>query len=297
MSSEFPEDDSSNHMELRTTQCNPIAVLFGTLKEAISEVNILFNTEGIIINTYDTSRSIFINVSLYADQFDHYYCKKQLNDYGEEIASQIYVNVHNINNVLKSITTNDNIIKWSYNPKDEYFKISIISNIKSEERTYDILVQDGPEVCPEIHSVDSYKYKLTMPSADLSTIFKHLKQLNVETVKIKYVEMSLTFQAVSKTGINATITRFGSKGESGTDDDGSNGLIIEREPEHISVYYDEFKFTYLYNFTKCAKISGKSGGSIVVLHLSDDEPFAIQFNVGKLGTVIFFLGSNQPEIE
>ena len=293
MSSEYPEEDSSNHFEFRTCD-KSLAPLLNTLKEHLSRTILIISSKGIVINTYDTSRSIFINLFLNAESFDHYYYKACLNDKGEEVSMQICINVHYLNNVLKTITSSDDIIKWGYNPQEEYLKITIISSARAEERLYKIVVQDSEDVCLEKHTTADYKYILTMPSGDLSAIFKHLKQLVVEKVKIKYVGMNLIFEAVSKTGTEICIRREGSKGPETTDFD---KLIINKEPEHVSCYYDEFKFEYLYNFTKCAKISGKTGGSTVLLYLSEDEPLAIQFNVGKLGTVIYYLGSNQEDIQ
>lgn len=290
----LPEDDSDNFFEMRTTQTAALAVLFNILTNTISDVIIVFTVDGMMINTYDTSGSIFISVMLDSSGFDWWFCKDITDSFGRRIAVQVCLNVHNINNVMKSITASDDVIKWGYNPKDEFLKITIISSSRAEERQYKLVVQDGADVCTEIHSIDGYRYKLTMPSMDLSTIFKHLKQLSVDKVKIKYVDMNLIFEAVSKSGILVSIRREGSHGPDNSDID---KLIINKEPTHVSCYCDDFKFDNLYNFTKCAKISGKSGGSTVLLYLSEDEPLAIQFNVGKLGTVIFFLGSNQEDIE
>lgn len=293
MSSDYPVDDSGNHFEFRTTD-KSLPVLIGTIKEFLPEGNLLVNSQGIVMNTYDTSGAIFLTVVLSSIEFDHYYYKTITDDMGREVSMQICINIHNLNNILKSITTSDNIIKFGYNPQEDYLKIIIISSSRAEERLYKLPVQDGTEVCHEKHSTADYMYKLTMPSSDLSTIFKNLKQLSVDKVKIKYVGMNLIFEAVSKSGTMICIRREGSKGPETTDYD---KLIINKEPNHVSCYYDEFKFEYLYNFTKCAKISGKSGGSTVLLYLSEDEPLAIQFNVGKLGTVVFYLGSNQEEIQ
>jgi proliferating cell nuclear antigen PCNA len=291
MSASLPEDDSENIFECRTTQCQPFKILFDIIKESVSSGNIYFTMDGIKIRTYDRAQAQFIDVFLEADKFDHYYYK------GEEdpdVYSEAFININIIllNNVLKSITSSDNVLKWSYKNGDTVLKIVIISNDKNEERVYEIKTQDGEatETAPP-SDIDLYNYILLLPCSDLSSIFKYFKQMEQESIEIKYINNSLVFSTPKRGPIVGSVSRFASKNEKISDD--VNELIIKKEPSKVSCYCDEFKFENLNNLSKCAKISGSGRNNhIAKIYLSQENPIIFEFNIGKLGYVKFYLSPN-----
>jgi proliferating cell nuclear antigen PCNA len=280
MSASMPEDDSDNIFEFRTTQCQPFKILFDILKESVSSGNIYFTHSGIKIRTYDRGQTQYIDVLLEAENFDHYY-------YASEDPDEIFyinINIPFLNNVLKSITPSDNIIKWSYKNNEPVLKIIIQNKNNYEHREYTITTNDnGPTDDEPPSNIDDYNYVLLLPCADLSSIFKHFKQLEQESITIKFVNNNLIFSTSNKGNVKATITKYS--------ESDINEFKICKSPEKISCYCDEFKFDKLHNLSKCVKISGKKN-NFVKIRLLSENPIVFNFNIGKLGYVNFYVSPN-----
>lgn len=293
MTATEPKYDSGNVMEFRTTQCKPCRVLFDALKENITDASIYFSSEGMKIYSLDNGQTVLINVELEADNFDHYYCRKETNEDGQEVPIEICVSVHNINKVLKTISPEDDVLIWTYNPQNEFITIVINSSTKNETRSYEIKLQD-PDDNDEagvVDDVSKYQYVLTMPCNDFQRICRDLKGMNVSAVTITYQDNCLSFASKSDVA-KSSIVRQGSQGDE--KEENETNVVFCRLPEGKSCYTGEFKFESLYNFSKCASIGSKSG-KVVKIYLSDDDPIVLVFNVGKLGKILFVLAPLEKE--
>lgn len=295
MSATEPRYDSDNVMEFRTTQCKPCKILFDALKENITDVSVFFSSEGMKIFSVARSQAVLINVELDAEKFDHYYCRSEHTESGQEIPIQICISVHNVNKILKTITTDDDVLTWTYNPNHEYLTITINSSSKNEIRSYQVKLQDPieEEEAGIVDDVSEYPYVLTMPCADFQRICRDLKQMNVTKVTISHQDNNLIFSSKSDV-TNASICREGICDN--TRDEDENNLVFIKVPETQSCYSGEFKFESLHSFSKCATIGCKSG-KIVRIFLSPDQPIILMFNVGKLGKTLFVLAPSANEDE
>jgi len=293
MTANEPKYDSSNIMEFRTTQCKPFRVLFDALKENITDVSVYFGTDGFKIYSLDNGQTVLINVELEADNFDHYFCRKEINDSNQEVPIQICLSVHNVNKVLKTISPEDDVLVWTYNPQNEYITIIISNSSKQETRSYEIKLQD-PDDEDEAGVVDDmseYEYVLTMPCNDFQRICRDLKGMNVTTITMTHQDDALTFSSKSDVA-TSNIVRRGRAGEE--KEESEDNVIFCKLPEGKSCYSGEFKFESLYNFSKCASIGSKSGKVVKIL-LSQDKPIILVFNVGKLGKILFVLAPIENE--
>lgn len=291
--SNTPKFSSDNVMEFRTSECKPFKVLFDALKENINDVSIYFNSERMFIYSLDTGRTVLINVELDSDEFDHYYCRRELNDQKQEVPLELTVSVHNVNRVLKTITGDDDTLVWWYNPSNDHMTIVISSSSKNEQRSYEIKLQE-PEDEDDAGAVDgisNYSYALTMPCEDFQRICKDLRGMNVTTLTIKHQENHLIFSSKSDIA-NTSIVRKGIEGD--LDQENENSLVFCKVPSDTSCYSDDFKFESFFNFSKCASIGSKTG-KIVQILLNPEQPAILIFKVGKLGKILFVMAPLTPE--
>lgn len=282
-----PRFSSDNVMEFRTGECKPFKVLFDALKENINDVSIYFNSEGMRIYSLDTGRTVLINVELDSDEFDHYYCRREINDQKQEVPLEITVSVHNVNRVLKTITGDDDTLVWEYNPSNDYMTIVISSSSKNEQRSYEIKLQD-PEDEDDAGAVDgisNYSYVMTMPCEDFQRICKDLRGMNVTVLTIKRQGDHLIFSSKSDIA-NTSIVREGKEGDLNQEND--KALVFCKIPTEPSCYSDDFKFESFFNFSKCASIGSKTG-KIVQILLNPEQPAILIFKVGKLGKILFVM--------
>lgn len=291
--SEEPIYGDSNSVEFRTTQCKPFKILFDALKENITDVDLYFSSNSLNIYTLDRSKSVLINVDLEGENFDHYYCKVQVDESGQEVPTKINVSVHNITKVLKTITNDDDILIWTYNPDKDFLTVIISSSSKQEQRSYEIKLQESEEDDDAgiVQGINDYSFVLTMPCSDFQRICRDLKQMNVNTVTISHDGKMLMFQSKSEVA-SSSIIRAGIDGELKDGDESS--LVFCKVPDDSMVYKDDFKFDSLHNFSKCANIGAK-GGKIVQIYMSPDNPIILIFNVGKLGKILFVLAAKEEE--
>lgn len=281
----IPVYDSGNVVELRTTQLRPFKNLFDALKENIDDISIYFNSQGMQIYTMDRSQSASIEVSLEADKFDHFYCLHRTDEEGNELGTRIDISVPNVNKVLKTITNDDDLLIWTFNPQHEYLCIYITNNTKLEQSCYRIKLQNPNNVDPTVmEGLDKYSCVLTMPTSDYNQIAKRFKSMNAIYVTIEYSrnhegEPTLSFSS------NTDVAEFSTSRNASTSDENPNSVVFSRIPEGSSCYCDRFSFSHLYNFTKCANIGSKNGGQIVRVYLNEEQPAVLIFNIGSLGEI------------
>ena len=67
-----------NVLELVTVQSSSIRTLCDVLKETLNDVNFIFTSEGLKVMAMDGSNVALVNLKLYAERFEQYYCKNKI---------------------------------------------------------------------------------------------------------------------------------------------------------------------------------------------------------------------------
>ena len=90
-------DENKYVLEIKTIQIAPFRTLMTALKDILLETNITFSKEGIKVINMDKSHTILAHLSLNAQNFEHYECKR----------NKIVIGV-NMFHLFKLINTIDN---------------------------------------------------------------------------------------------------------------------------------------------------------------------------------------------
>jgi len=274
-----PEYSVNSVVELRTNQIRPLKSLFESIKNNLPDTSIFFMREGMKILQLDTTGTFLVNVNLQGENFEHYYCNP-----GDKQMIEVNVSSLNLNQVFKSTTNDDNVLRFVYEKDSDVIQMIISSEKKTEYRTYLVPIQSPEDVnYGEISGISEFPYSLTMPSADLQRICRDFKAMSCEKITISHDGESLKFSCDGT--IKTTIER---RGKTVAATDASQVTFIKTPADRT--YSDVFKFSTLNDFSKC-----QSGGDtkIVRIMLNPGEPMVWLFEIGTLGEMAVAIAPHQ----
>lgn len=269
-----PVYSKRSSVEFRTQQIKPFKNMFDSIKNNLPDTSIFFDPTSMKIFQLDATDNFLVNVNLRGEHFEHFYCCPDVNN-DEEII-EINLSAIHLNNVFKSVTTDDNAFAFIYERGSDQVMIKFTSDKKSEERTYLLNTQNSDEDI-ELGNIESenFTYALTMPCSDLQRICRDFKTSACSDIEISHDGKSITFSSKGPS-IQVSIRREGKQ----TD-------II---PSDDCTYHDVFKFSTFNEFCKC-----QSGGDskVVKILLKPGEPLILHYEIGTLGEMDVALAPKQ----
>ena len=266
-------------VKIETTQPNNFRSLFNILKENnIPEVNINITPNGLEILEMDTSRSVIAYVSLLANKFDSYYCRKPI---------KIGVDVGNLTKIMKGIGNKEILTMFVEDPAEQLkrgetddsgigllFGLLIENQSKGQSSTVQIRTVDVNDHHMAIPELD-YPYYIQMPSADLQSIITNLKNMGGETIKILFHKDSLQFYTVSELGVLTT-----NRSKTIKEDSSIKIKQNDKSSDESRIVELYLKLDGLTEFAKCSCLS-----PIVTMYLKNDFPLFLEYDVGSLGSI------------
>jgi proliferating cell nuclear antigen PCNA len=257
-------------VEFRTNQIKPIKSIFDAIKNNLPDTTIFFTPNCMKILQLDGTSNFLVNVCLYGDKFEHFYCEPDPATAGDTGDDTVTINLSAIqlNNIFKNVKTDDNMLEFVYERSAENVKLIFSSEKKAEVRTYTISTQNAEDDSyGEIEGIDEFPYCLSLPCSDLQGICRDFKNSQCDKITISHDGQKLIFSGKGPQ-IDTSIER--------------NGQSTDKVPRDAdqSTYSDVFKFQTLNEFSKC-QAGGES--KIVKIHLSQGDPIVLHFEVGTLG--------------
>lgn len=248
-------------LTVETMQTAPMRGLFDSLKEVVSDTNILFTPAGIKIVTFDGTKIVLVHLFLEAGEFERYECNE------DEIL--VGVNVDNLARLIKQVTNDDALTLYIDRQNKNVLGIRIESSTKKEitEMEYRVLDVDYEGI--EINDYDPV-CRLTMPSIKLLGICRNL---NVVGEVLEFICQDDQF-TICCTGDCATVRKM-------LYEDGGNVHLESNRNIPISARYD-MKFITM--FTKATPLSNR-----VTINIDKDGLLLIAYTVAKLGRLKFIL--------
>lgn len=276
--SEKPIYSDNSSVEFRTNQIKPIKSIFDAIKNNLPDTAIFFSKEGMKILQLDGTSNFLVNVRLYGDNFEHYFCNPDIDNGDEEIL--INLSAIHLNSIFKSVKSDDNMFAFVYEKNSDVVKLIFSSDKKSEVRTYTITTQHTEDDIQfgEIEGTENFPYCLSLPCNDLQVICRDFKNSQCDIITVSHDGNKLEF-AGHGPAIETTIQRTGQSTDR-----------IPRDGAECT-YSDIFKFSTLNEFSRC-----QSGGDskIVKLSLSQGEPIVLHFEVGTLGDMDVAIAAHIP---
>lgn len=246
---------------MRTVQAAAFCKTIESLKEILNDVNITFDKDGLRIMTLDGLKTSLINMRMYAENFEEYYCEKEM---------FIGVNMSNLFKLIKSIENNDMLTLFV--KKNEEFTLGIVINNPDKNRStkFNLKLLDLDQTKIEVPSTE-FKNVITLPSTDFQRICRDMQNIGDKVL-------------IENFGTHIQLTCKGDFAEQTTTITGITKEVVTDEGGNHEVVKGLFSLKHLCLFTKCTNLC-----NTVELYLKNDYPLIIKYGIANLGRTHFVL--------
>ncbi|MHA1728847.1 MAG: proliferating cell nuclear antigen (pcna) [Promethearchaeota archaeon] len=246
--------------------------IFEAISAIIEECKIIFDPNGITMNSIDAGRICLVGFNLDKSDFDAYKCEKEY---------ELGLNFDDMVKILRRSSAEDAItLKYDPNKEDSKIKIIMKNALSKKRRQFSLqLINLGEEdLHPEALEEIEYTASALLPIAYLDEAIKDADIFS-ETVLVSISEENgIVFKAE------------GSIGES--------ECILEKDDEGIENFnakemgQGDFALEYLKNIVKISAIAEK-----VELSLNPETPLKVKFNIMGSSQFKYFLAPRVEEDE
>ena len=248
-------------LKFKTVQSNAIRILFESLKDILTDVNLQISPAGIKIMAMDGSKVAVVHLKLDADKFENYICNDVF------VAG---INMLSLHKILKSIKNND-IIEFNITRKESTkLNIQIVNIEKSTKIISSIKLLDIDEDILQIPNIE-YDSVVTMPSNDFQS---YIRDLSIITNEIKIESKNNSFVLSGQGDFAGTNIIIGET---------SNGMTLNKQDTASGT----FLLKYLLLFTKSTNLC-----NTIEIYLKNDFPLLLVYKVANLGQLKYCLAPN-----
>ncbi|KXS18575.1 proliferating cell nuclear antigen [Gonapodya prolifera JEL478] len=250
-------------LEARMPQGAILRKCIDAIKDLVTDGNFDCNDSGIALQAMDNSHVALVNLFLRASGFDPYRCDRNLT---------LGVNLGGFSKVLKCMG-NDDVVTVKAEDDGDTVSLTFESKDGGRVSEFELKLVDIDSEHLGIPDTN-YDAIVSMPASEFQRICRDLSVLG-ESVIID----------VSKDGV-----KFSASGESGT---GSitvkQGASVDKESEGTTINLNSavqltFSLKYLQNFSKATALADQ-----VTLSLSADVPLLVEYTIGEVGYVRYYL--------
>ena len=259
------EDNSKYIFNIKTVQSGAFRVLVESLKEILTDTNIIFDKTGIKLIATDTSQIVLIHMKLHAENFEYFYCEKK---------TTIGVNMMNMFKLIKVMSNND--VLSLFIEKDNPNRLGIkINNVEKNVQT--LFKMNLLDISEDEISIPPAKFEteLTLPSSDFQKIIRDMTNIG-ENIEIKSVGSTLILNCDGDFANQETILC-----------ETQEGLSFSKSTAPEKPIQGIFSLKYLLLFTKCTNLC-----NLIHMYIKNDYPLVIRYDVANLGHIKLCLSPN-----
>lgn len=258
--------DSKDILLLRTVQCAAWRNLFETLKDVLTDANLIFDAMGMRCLQVDNNHNVLVSVKLAHSSFEEYHCARRC---------VVGVNMGNMFRLIKGIGQSDTLTVKICHDEPNVLQMCIQNFDKNMSSTFELNLLDIEEVPLTVPDTE-FDSVLTMPSADFQRICRDLSILS-ETVEVCSDNRTLTMQACGDFAKQKIV--IGEK---------DNGLYFANSKPKCDRIYGTYSLKYLNHFSKANVLC-----STVDMYLKQDYPLILSYTIASLGRLLFCLACKQ----
>jgi|TARA_B110000285_G_C15116419_1_gene614375 proliferating cell nuclear antigen len=258
-------DNDKYIFNVKTVQSGAFRVLIESLKEILTDTNIIFDKTGIKLIATDNSQVVLIHMKLNAEKFEYFYCEKK---------TTIGVNMMNMFKLIKAMTSNDTLSLFI--EKDNPNRLGIkINNVEKNAQT--VFKMNLLDISEDELTVPPAKFEteLTLPSSDFQKIIRDMTNIG-ENIEIKSVGEALILNCEGDFANQETVLC-----------QTQGGLSFSKSAGPELPIQGIFSLKYLALFTKCTNLC-----NLIHLYIKNDYPLVIRYDVANLGHIKLCLSPN-----
>jgi len=249
--------------EARLVQGNLLKKVLESLKDLLNEATWDCSDTGIQLQAMDNSHVSLVSVNLRADGFDKFRCDRTLS---------MGMNLTSMSKILRC-AANDDII--TVKAQDQADTVTFMFESPNQEKVsdYEMKLMNLDQEHLGIPETD-YSAVIKMPSGEFQRVVRDLSQFG-ESVVISCTKEGVKFSAAGDIGTgNIKLAQTANV------DKEEEAVIIEmQEPVTLT-----FACRYLNMFTKASCLASQ-----VSLSMSPDVPLVVEYNIGEIGHVRYFI--------
>jgi len=239
------------------------------IKEVVTDTNFDCSPSGIGMQAMDSSHVSLVSLLLKSEGFESYECGRTLS---------LGLNLSSMTKILKCAQNEDSVVLNSLEGTDT-LKLTFESQKNDKVAEFELKLTNID--CESLGIPDAeYTSEIKMPSGEFQRICRDLTVLG-DTVTISVTSEGVKFAVAGDMG-SGNIHLLGSKGAV----DADNDSVTVKVEEETSL---TFALRYLNLFSK-----GSSLANTVTLSLSPKVPLKVEYNLGDLGHLRFYLA---PKID
>lgn len=263
MPSKFPDIPMS--MELCTVKSSTIRVLFESLKDILTDVNMVFTPNGLKIITMDGNQVALVHLNLRADKFEYYHCPNRV------VAG---VNMTHLYKMIKMVNNSETLVM--YMEQTDHVHLVIAFENKEKEKYSEIRLKLLEVDDKEIQMPDmDFDNIITMPSTDFQEICRNMANIG-DVVRIRSNDKQLEF-----------FCEGDAAKQNVTFEQNSSCATFNKNDADIEEFFD---LKYLNLFTKATGLC-----NIIQIYLKSGLPLILEYNVATLGECFFCLAPKVKE--
>jgi proliferating cell nuclear antigen len=248
-------------VEASTCNSSAIKTLSEVIKSILTEVNMVFDSDGIRMVAINKSQNLLFHLRLNADGFQVYKCKRKC---------AIGLDTDKFHRILKSLSDGD-ILTFQINESQDNELCIFVQNKKTftyvNYRLNTLDIDEANVTIPDAH----FDSVISIPSGHFQKIIRDHNNIG-STVLIKSIKSSLIFETKGNFASQETVVGETEKGLSF--EKGSSGEIVQAT----------YQIENLTTLTKCTNLCDD-----VILYMKNGMPIIIKYKVVDMGEVKFCL--------
>ena len=259
------EDTSKYIFNVKTVQSGAFRVLIESLKEILTDTNIIIDPTGIKLIATDNSQIVLIHMKLSAENFEYFFCEKK---------TVIGINMMNMFKLIKAMSNNDTLTLFILKENPNRLGIRINNVEKNSQTTFQLNLLDINDDEIAIPPA-KFETELTLPSSDFQKIIRDMTNIG-ENIEIKSVGSTLILNCDGDFAKQETILS-----------ETQNGLSFSKSSGPEMPIQGVFSLKYLLLFTKCTNLC-----NLIHMYIKNDYPLVIRYDVANLGHIKLCLSPN-----
>lgn len=256
-------------LEARLSEALVLKKVLDAVKELVTDANFDCSDDGISLQAMDNSHVALVALLLRAEGFENFRCDRSLS---------LGINVTSLSKIVR---TADNSDALTLKASDNADTLNLLFESPKNDRVgeYDLKLMDIDSEHLGIPETD-FDAVVKMSSTEFQRICRDLLVLG-ETINIKVSKEGVAFSVEGDLGKGSVMLKQGT-----SIDEKEEGTTIRMTAPVVL----DFSLKYLNNFTKATGLS-----DTVTLNLANDVPLMIEYAVGDVGYVRYYLAPKVGE--
>ncbi|KAJ3213550.1 hypothetical protein HDU67_002760 [Dinochytrium kinnereticum] len=258
-------------LEATIEQASTLKKAIDAVKELVTDANFDCNDSGIALQAMDNSHVALVSLLLRSSAFHPYRCDNQFS---------IGINLNSLTKILKCANNDDSVTIRGDSGLDT---LTLVFDSKKGDRTSEYQLKLMTIDSEHLGIPDTeYDANVQMSSAEFQRICRDLSVLG-DSVTIDVTKDGVKFSSSGDVGNGQVYLR----NESSIDESETATKVAITQPVSLM-----FALKYLNNFTKATPLS-----DVVTISMSEEVPVLIEYNVGEVGYIRYYLAPKISEAE